>query len=454
MQLTSFSLNKTIVLFEQTYCIQSIIDSRALVLRDSSGNTRNIDIEVLMGHYLSGNLRATKTQQNHSNDRATPRKISTRSIVGVSEGAKAKSLQRAAYLAEIENRGIALQKNNPSLQEVVRLIAQRLGDQHPPSVATLGRWARRLRHDGGDPAALVPYYERRGAPGKCRFPSDVTNLLKSVIDNEYLTTKRESASKIYQVFRAKLAEKNQWRPLAQQFQTPSFSTFLRQIQKLPGYEVMASRNGAQEAKRQYRSTGRNPEDYSLNECWEVDHTVLDLFVVDEHTRLVLGRPRLTVMLDHFTRIPMGIDIGFTGTSAQSVLNCLKHGVKPKSYLKEKYPEVQGEWPCFGVPRILKCDNGPEFHSESLKHACFELSIELQYCPIKSPWFKGRIERFFRTFNGEFSKILPGSTGSHLYDLPENTDPAKYSVIDLTTLRRLIHIWLIDIYMPGNHGGSL
>lgn len=164
---------------------------------------------------------------------------------------------------------------------------------------------------------------------------------------------------------------------------PSYSTFRRRIAQRGAFEVDAARQGAVHALTSYRSTGRNTEVYGLNECWEIDHTWLNLFVIDNENGLGLGRPRFTAIVDHFSRAVMGFDVDFTGTSAQAALNCLKQAILPKTYLREQYPEVQSDWPSHGVPLILKCDNGAEFHSQSLRQTCFELGIDVAYCPLKN-----------------------------------------------------------------------
>lgn len=451
MQQISFSPNNRVLLFRQPYQIVSISNRMELVLRDEHGAEKTWELETLIGHYLQGNCRVT--QRTTTQIGAEPaRRITTRSISEASEIAKAEAYARREYLSAIEHEGVSLSNDSARLRRVVDGVTQRLGRAKCPSRSSLKNWQRRQRRMGDDPAALVPAFSGRGGPGKCRFSRQAQADMNAVIDNYYLVEGQTSAATAYTHLEGRIAERNQWLPTHAQEPIPSYPTFLRMIHRRDGYVVAAARYGAREADRRYRSTGKNTESYGFNECWEIDHTAIDLFVVDPRTGLPLGRPRFTACIDSFTRCIMGFDLDFTGTTTQAVLSCLKHAILPKSYVRDRYPQVQGEWPCFGIPRVLKCDNGPEFHSQSLRDACLDLGITLQYCPTKKPWFKGRIERFFRTFNEHALAGLPGATGSHLYNRGERTNPANDAVISRKALMEYLHIWIVDVYLPGRAKG--
>ena len=447
MQQISFSPNSHISLFNQIYQLVSITARSQLILRNDKGEEKAWEFETLIGHYLQGNCRVTQRRPSPQKDDA-PRRITTRRLSDASALAKQEAFARKEYLEAIARDGVSLSSDSQRLRVIVEAVTQRLGRSRSPSRSSLKNWRRRQRRVGDDPVALLPSYERRGAPGMTRLPKQVALDLEFVIDNLYLVAGGIPATTAYQQLAARIAERNQWLPADKPDPIPSYRTFLRAIRKRGGYEVLAARVGAREAERQYRASGKNTESYGFNECWEIDHTVLDLFVIDPRTGLPLGRPRFTACIDTFTRCIMGIDLDFTGTTTQAVLSCLKHAILPKTYLREKYPKVQGEWPCFGIPRVLKCDNGAEFHSVSLREACMELGIELQYCPVKKPWFKGRIERFFRTFNQHGLAGLPGATGSHLYNRGDRKNPADDAVISLEQLLEYLHIWIVDVYLPG------
>ncbi|NQT16728.1 MAG: hypothetical protein HQ582_28485, partial [Planctomycetes bacterium] len=55
-----------------------------------------------------------------------------------------------------------------------------------------------------------------------------------------------------------------------------------------------------------------------------------------------------------------------------------HTILPKTYLKERYPRVQGLWPCCGLPEKLVCDRGSDLTSKDLEQAAFQLGIELDF----------------------------------------------------------------------------
>ena len=51
-----------------------------------------------------------------------------------------------------------------------------------------------------------------------------------------------------------------------------------------------------------------------------------------------------------------------------------------------------------LPETVVADRGRVFTSKNLKDVCGQLGINLEPNPTKRPWFKGEIERFFKTNN--------------------------------------------------------
>jgi putative transposase len=93
----------------------------------------------------------------------------------------------------------------------------------------------------------------------------------------------------------------------------------------------------------------------------------------------------------------------------------------------------------------------EFHSSALSDACFELGIELQFCPVRSPWFKGRVERRFGILNLNALTSMPGATGTDL-QRRKDLEKGNLPVIDLELMNTLLHIWIVDINLTSNSRG--
>ena len=51
---------------------------------------------------------------------------------------------------------------------------------------------------------------------------------------------------------------------------------------------------------------------------QIDHTKVDVQLVDEQSRLVLGRPWLTVLLDVFSRAVVGFNLSYNAPAAAGV----------------------------------------------------------------------------------------------------------------------------------------
>jgi putative transposase len=73
-----------------------------------------------------------------------------------------------------------------------------------------------------------------------------------------------------------------------------------------------------------------------NDVWQIDHTIVDLIVVDEETRLPIGRPFFTLAVDICTRMVAGFHLSLDAPCSASEGPCLLHAVYDKtSWLQER-----------------------------------------------------------------------------------------------------------------------
>ena len=188
-----------------------------------------------------------------------------------------------------------------------------------------------------------------------------------------------------------------------------------------------------------------------NDVWQIDHTIVDLIVVDEETRLPIGRPYLTIAVDICTRMVAGFHLSLDAPSSVSVGLCILHAAYDKtSWLQER--GVEHPWPVAGLPSVLHCDNGPEFHSRALKAACREYGIKLVYRPPATPRFGGHIERLIGAMMGAVH-ILPGTTFSNT-KAREGYASEERAVLSLRELERWLAVEITGVYQRRIHSALL
>jgi putative transposase len=102
---------------------------------------------------------------------------------------------------------------------------------------------------------------------------------------------------------------------------------------------------------------------------QIDHTLVDVIVVDQQKRLPIGRPWLTLAIDVRTRMVAGFHVSLWSPSTISLSLALSQAVLPKtSWLADR--ELQTlDWPVHGLPRTIRGDNAKEFHAEALVRGC-------------------------------------------------------------------------------------
>jgi putative transposase len=93
----------------------------------------------------------------------------------------------------------------------------------------------------------------------------------------------------------------------------------------------------------------------------------------------------------------------------------------------------------GVPEYVYVDNGSAFVDSWLLRACAKLGIKLVHSAPGRPQGRGKIERFFRTVNGEFVVEIASGDGK----------PGR-QIQDLHELNRLFTGWVEKVYHQRVH----
>jgi putative transposase len=74
-------------------------------------------------------------------------------------------------------------------------------------------------------------------------------------------------------------------------------------------------------------------------------------------------------------------------------------------------------------------------------------------PVHTAWYKGSIERFFRSHNDQLLRKLPGYVPIE-FSRWEEYNPIKHACISLSSFLKIFHIWLVDVYSQNSHKGKI
>ncbi len=281
---------------------------------------------------------------------------------------------------------------------VVVSVASSTGDKTPPSTDTLRDWFKRYQQSGCNPYALVD--RRPLARRSKRLCKTAELVMDAIIAKHYMQFRGISAKATH----AKLVDeiKVKQRLQSKVIAVPSDRTLLRRIDDIDPYIRDFKRLGPGIARNKWRFSLKGDQSTRVLERVEIDHTWLDLWVLDPRSGVPIGRPWITVVLDRYSGYPLGIYISFYGPSVSSVAHAMKNSIFPKDELLAGMPEITKIWTAMGVGELYVLDNGLEFHAHAFKRLAWDLRADLLYNPVRQPWLKASIERTMM----EVNRILP------------------------------------------------
>ena len=242
-------------------------------------------------------------------------------------------------------------------------------------------------------------------------------LIASTIREIYLKPERPTMAYLIEQVRARCAQKGL--PL------PDRRTIKARVDRIDRRTVAVKRKDAKGVK----ATKAVPGQYAASrplEIVQIDHTEVDIFLVDETTRKTMDkRPWLTLAIDVFTRMVVGFHLSMDKPSRVSLGLCMLNTVYDKSaWLKER--EIDASWPTAGLPETVHSDNGADFRSHAFAWACREEGIKLIFRPRGAPHYGGHIERLIGTTMARVH-FFPGSSFANP-GARQGNDPARFAAM--------------------------
>lgn len=268
------------------------------------------------------------------------------------------------------------------------------------SVATLYRRVSDYKKSGLLSTFLPT--RRSGGHGKARLPDDVELIVRDRIDNFYLTDQKPSIEATAKEIRRLCSNAN--------LRLPSFNTIRLRIEWLDDELRVRKREGAKAARQFAPLKGAIPDALWPLGLVQIDHTKLPVMIVDDEHRRPIARAWLTLAIDSFSRVCLGMYLALDPPSAMSAGLCLSHAILLKDPWLRRLGLGDIEWPFFGVMDVLHSDNAREFRGNMLKVACHEYDIDLHLRPVKKPHYGAHIERLMGTVT-ERLKSVKGATFS-------------------------------------------
>lgn len=345
------------------------------------------------------------------------------------------SLVPGSLWQEAERRAVVLRPlaTLPTCsREQARAAAVALG----VSERQIYRLLRKCREGGGTVTALVSSGSD-GGRGKGRIDERRDALIRDAVAELYLTPQRLSAERIVIEVRRRARD--------QHLRPPSASTVRRRIAAL-SQEERRRRGDVEvpEAVLGSTVTAKAPFDVV-----QIDHTPMDLILVDPIERRPIGRPWVTVSIDVFSRCIAGFLVTLEAPSATSVGLCLAHVASDKRSWLEAIG-VEADWPVMGRPRQIGVDNAAEFHSEALERGCAQHDITIDWRPLGRPQVGGIVERVIGTLM-ELVHGLPGTTFSNVMQRGRY-DSDKAACLTLAELERWLAVAIAKLYHLRPHAG--
>lgn len=372
--------------------------------------------------------------------------------------------RRLRYCQAIDAQGSEFPRNKSNLQPLCDAVASERHDDGPHDWTTVNEWWKNWKRAGHDVRVLCPGVRRRGNRDS-KMPAYMQKAIETGVaswhrrESPHMTTHySEVVSECVKHHGghdavAAILERD---PTASLW--PSYKTFTTACAKADRTNKLLRREGPNNARYEMYPVGEGPDVRLPLQRVEVDFKYLRILIVDDATGFPLGTPYLMAGIDCLTGVVAGYDIGFDPPSYVSAARCLKHIISFKDLSgaptrEDGQPSIRNGYPVNGVPHQFILDNDSAFHSESFERSANALGCHIDFLPPGEPWKKGKIERFWLTFQTLFADMFPGKVLRIGKTQGVDYDPSKDAIVTLSKFRQFIDKGIVDVHHIGIEPGT-
>lgn len=293
---------------------------------------------------------------------------------------------------------------------------------------TIYRLLRRYWQRGLTKNALLPDYHKSGARGKkrivrqklgrprtimegtgCLVTPDVERLFRISMEKVFLTEKQTSLRATHRNLIG-LYKANFGITLPEEL--PTFRQFEyfyeREYRKSEVTKSRASNVNYDKDIRPLHGTS-TAEVLGPGSRFQIDATIADIYLVSamDKTKIV-GRPVVYFIIDVFSRLVVGMYVGFEGPSYASAMLALANSVQDKvSYCKKLGVEIEErQWPSAGLADAVLADRG-ELLGSQIEALIERFNVRIENTAAYRGDAKGIVERYFRTIQEQFKPYVEG-----------------------------------------------
>ena len=287
-------------------------------------------------------------------------------------------------------------------------------------------------------ASMLPHPPGPAA-GWRRLPPAVEAKVETAIDAIYLKPERPTVKRLLGHVRQECVTAG--------LKPPSMKALRARVTARSLRERIKHREGAAIAGERFRLVKPGLRTERPLQVVQIDHTKVDIMLVDDVTRACIGRPWLTLVIDVHTRMVAGLTLSLDPPSAAGTALTVTQAVLPKAeWLKDR--AIGLDWPTQGLPEAIHVDNGAEFHSRAFERGCQQHGIRIDYRPPATPRFGGHIERLMGTLMGRIH-ALPGTTFSGVAARGDYASEAR-AVLSFREFERILVLEVLGPYHSEVH----
>lgn len=326
----------------------------------------------------------------------------------------------------------ALEEANRRYRSIQPILEGKTRTDSTSQGRSMRRWVARYRaatqEYGCGYLGLLPNTHQQGNR-QSRLSEQVREILTHFVEQEYENPKQKSKREVYGEF----VNACQAQGI---LSFPCYKTFAAVINRRPRYEQVKKRAGARVAY------AHEPLYWDLTwtlprhgdrpfEVVHIDHTELDVQLVDSRTGQPTGRPWATLMVDAFSRRVLAVYLTFDSPSYRSCMMVIRECVHRHHRL----------------PECVVVDWGAEFESVYFETLLARYEVNKATRPKAKPRFGSVCERLFNTANTTFVHNLAGNTQimKQVRQVTPSVNPQAHATWTLGALYAALRCFAYEVY---------